>query len=107
MTRSITRFNRKVFMFAAASMAIDGYSPTYRQIADGCGLLSISNIAKHIDALEENGYVRRLYSIRGESLTNGAAFEFELTGKGKTYFRTQLVNQQSCPVCGNQLRAAA
>lgn len=37
-----------------------GYSPSYREIAEGVGLKSIGHLTQIIDGLEERGYIRRI-----------------------------------------------
>ena len=36
-----------------------GYPPSYREIADACGLSSTSHVAYHLDRLQAAGLVRR------------------------------------------------
>lgn len=36
-----------------------GYSPTFREIADAVGLLSVSSVHKHISDLADQGYIKR------------------------------------------------
>lgn len=37
-----------------------GYSPSYREIAEGVGRKSIGHLTQIIDGLEQRGYIRRL-----------------------------------------------
>nr|WP_246331072.1 transcriptional repressor LexA [Saccharopolyspora hordei] len=40
-----------------------GYSPSTRQIGDAVGLRSTSSVSKHLNALEEKGFLRRSPSV--------------------------------------------
>jgi SOS-response transcriptional repressor LexA len=46
-------------MIVAFKRAHDGNSPTYREIMRACELRSTSAVAYHLDALEDQGLIRR------------------------------------------------
>lgn len=46
-----------VYRFIAEFIAERGYSPTYREIAEGVGLKSPSTVLKHLKSLKSEGRV--------------------------------------------------
>lgn len=51
----------------------NGVMPTFREMADGIELRSVSNIYRLLDALEERGHIARLPNrARAIALTNAA-----------------------------------
>lgn len=50
---------QRVLEYLVAYHAEHGYAPNYRQIAEGCGLSTISLVTGHLDALEREGYIKR------------------------------------------------
>lgn len=55
----ITKKQSQVLQFIDSYMTKFGFSPTYAEIAEHMGLASKSPVAKHIDALEAAGYVKK------------------------------------------------
>lgn len=60
-----------------------GYSPAFREIAEGVGITSLSTVSKHLDTLESKGYIkRRDNGRRAIYLTVGKCPVWRPTGKG-------------------------
>ena len=65
---------REVFNFIRDYLAMHTWSPSYREIADGCGLAWPSSVSRHLDRLEDWGLIRR---------EPGQARSIALTPKGE------------------------
>jgi repressor LexA len=50
---------KQVWMYIAKWGHDKGYPPTYREIAEGLKMASVSTVVYHLDALEKKGYLRR------------------------------------------------
>lgn len=60
----------KIIKFVAEFLDANGYPPTIRDIARGCGISSTSVVAYNLDKLEQAGYLRRRSDIsRGIELS--------------------------------------
>lgn len=57
----LTRKQHELMVFADAYILEHGISPTCQEMADALDLKSKSGIVRLLDALEERGYIRRLY----------------------------------------------
>jgi repressor LexA len=63
----------------------NGYSPSYREIAEGLGLSSPATIAEHLKTLQQKGYLNfenmnRSIELTHESFCLGRAIELPLVG---------------------------
>lgn len=47
----------RIYVFVRDFIADHGYSPSYREIADGVGLRSTSTVLYHLDVLAKDGRV--------------------------------------------------
>jgi len=56
---ALTRRQKEVLDFIAGFIEEKGYSPSYEEIAAGLRLASLATVHKHIQALEQKGYLRR------------------------------------------------
>lgn len=54
-----TRRQREILDFIVDFVESHGYQPSYQQIANHCGLSSKGGVAKHIQALERKGLLKR------------------------------------------------
>lgn len=60
MARSaLTKKQRKTLDFIISFIEQKGYSPSYREIADGLKLSSVATVAQHIDTLVEKGFLEK------------------------------------------------
>lgn len=50
----------QVMQFIRAFKSKTGYSPTYREIAANMGIRSTNGVKKHIEALENKGYIETI-----------------------------------------------
>ncbi len=50
---------RAVWQYIAKWSYDKGYPPTYREIAEGLKMASVSTVVYHLDALQRKGYIRR------------------------------------------------
>lgn len=64
MTRTLTRTQANQLAFMVGFIDRHGYGPSYRTIADGLGLASISGVHRVNRGLEERGVLRRHADIR-------------------------------------------
>ena len=82
----LTRQQFRVYDFIRKFLAVRGYSPSYKEIAEHLGLSSVATIHKHISNLEQKGLVRKGWN-RGRSLevvpmeTTVGAREIPLEGR--------------------------
>jgi len=54
-----TKRQREILDFIVDFIESHGYEPSYQQIANHCGVASKGGIARHIEALEKKGLLRR------------------------------------------------
>ena len=79
MEETLTRKQMRVLEIIRNSRAVDGYSPTMREIASELGVSSVATVAGHVDALEARGLLRRrpdrarslLLTSRGRAVIEG------------------------------------
>lgn len=82
----LTRQQFRVYDFIRKFLAVRGYSPSYKEIAEHLGLSSVATIHKHISNLEQKGLVRKGWN-KGRSLevvpmeTTVGAREIPLEGR--------------------------
>lgn len=55
----MTRRQKEVLDFIRTFIGVNGYSPTMRQIKDGCQMTAVSNAYRIVVALEEQGVIKR------------------------------------------------
>ena len=60
----LTAVQRQALDFIAARIALDGVSPSYREIGAALGLKNMSRVCAIVRALVERGYVRHLTRSR-------------------------------------------
>ncbi len=71
-----TKKQRVLLDFIGQFIAEHGYSPSYREIVNGCGYNSIATVAVHINNLISRGHLRkRDHSARSLELTASAVEE--------------------------------
>ncbi len=69
----LTKRQKAIFTFLRDYLDRYGYSPTLEEIADHFGLASLNGVYKHLKALEERGFIRRLSNqARSIQLLDGA-----------------------------------
>lgn len=56
----LTARQQDVLRFIIAFQEAKGFSPCFREIAEGVGLRAKSRVAAHLDDLEQRGAIRRL-----------------------------------------------
>lgn len=56
----LTKRQQEVLAYIAKTTLGQGYSPSYREIMEGVGWRSTSNVARVVDALVARGYLRKL-----------------------------------------------
>jgi len=59
MAGKITTKQKEILEFLKAEILSKGYPPAVREICEAVGLRSTSSVHAHLEALEENGYIRR------------------------------------------------
>ncbi|MFA6219626.1 MAG: hypothetical protein WC692_07575 [Erythrobacter sp.] len=59
---SLTLRQQDVLRFIIGFQQAKGFSPSFREIAQGVGNRAVSRVALHLDVLEERGAIRRLAS---------------------------------------------
>ncbi len=71
-----TKKQRVLLDFIEQFITKHGYSPSYREIVNGCGYNSVATVAVHINNLISRGHLRkRDHSARSLELTVGAVEE--------------------------------
>jgi repressor LexA len=58
-SQTLPKRQQQVWMFIAKWCYNKDYPPTYREIAEGLKMASVSTVVYHLDALEKKGYLRR------------------------------------------------
>jgi repressor LexA len=58
MTESITKKQKEILDYITEFISVNGYSPSYREIADYFGLSSPATIFEHIKGLEDKGFIK-------------------------------------------------
>lgn len=56
---TLPKRQNQVWLFIARWCHNKGYPPTYREIAEGLKMASVSTVVYHLEALEKKGYLRR------------------------------------------------
>lgn len=59
MKKSLPERTEAVYIFCRGFTLENGYPPTTREVAEGCGLGSNSTASRHLDKLVSLGYIRR------------------------------------------------
>ena len=59
MKTALTKKQRKTLDFVTTFIEEKGYSPSYREIANGLKLSSVATVAQHIDTLVEKGFLEK------------------------------------------------
>jgi repressor LexA len=59
MKTALTKKQRKTLDFVISFIEEKGYSPSYREIANGLKLSSVATVAQHIDTLVEKGFLEK------------------------------------------------
>lgn len=59
MKSALTKKQRKTLDFVSSFIEQKGYSPSYREIANGLKLSSVATVAQHIDTLVEKGFLQK------------------------------------------------
>lgn len=54
---SLTKKQKELLDYVKQFIDEKGYSPSYREMAVGLGISSVSTVAKHVDNLMVNGYL--------------------------------------------------
>ena len=57
---SLTKRQKKILDYIKDFLCLHGYSPTLKEIATHFNLASLNGVYKHLQALEERGFIRRL-----------------------------------------------
>ncbi len=69
----LTKRQKAIFTFLRDYLDRHGYSPSLEEIAEHFGLASLNGVYKHLKALEERGFIRRLSNqARSIQLLDGA-----------------------------------
>lgn len=58
----LTKRQKQILDFLAEFIAENHYSPSFEEIADSMNLKSVATVHKHLQVLEEKGYVRREFN---------------------------------------------
>lgn len=74
---------REILNFLTEFLEIKGYSPSYKEIADGLGLSSKGSVARHIETLESQGFLDRIrdengFTLRLKSDSSGGCRHFPI-----------------------------
>jgi repressor LexA len=74
---------REILNFLTEFLEIKGYSPSYKEIADGLGLSSKGSVARHIETLEAQGFLDRIrdengFTLRLKSDSSGGCRHFPI-----------------------------
>lgn len=56
----VTRRQRQILDFLSEYLEVNGYSPSFEEIAKHINVSSLNGVYKHLEALEERGFIRRL-----------------------------------------------
>lgn len=59
MKTALTKKQRKTLDFVTTFIEEKGYSPSYREIANGLKLSSVATVAQHVDTLVEKGFLEK------------------------------------------------
>lgn len=59
---ALTRRQKQVLDFLVGFINRKGYSPSFEEIGDSLGLSSLATVHKHLDTLEDKGFIRRRYN---------------------------------------------
>lgn len=59
MKSALTKKQRKTLDYVSSFIEQKGYSPSYREIANGLKLSSVATVAQHIDTLVEKGFLQK------------------------------------------------
>ncbi|MFA6524918.1 MAG: transcriptional repressor LexA [Patescibacteria group bacterium] len=58
MTENITKKQKEILDYITEFISVNGYSPSYREMADYFGLSSPATIFEHIKGLEDKGFIK-------------------------------------------------
>ena len=67
MKPALTKKQRKTLDFITTFIEQKGYSPSYREIANGLKLNSVATVAQHIDTLVDKGFLEKVRIRLGPS----------------------------------------
>ena len=62
MTKKLTERQKHIYDFINIYIKENGYSPTFREIADANNIKSVNGVNDHLKALEKKGYIKKISS---------------------------------------------
>lgn len=86
MTETLTKKQHEILEYISESIQLNGYAPSYQEIADYFGLSSKATVYEHIKTLEDKGYLkapsqaRSLEILPVESSIDRPAIELPMIG---------------------------
>lgn len=86
MTENLTKKQKQILDYITEFISINGFSPSYREIAEYFGLSSPATIYEHIKGLEDKGYIKaedkkaRSIKIFKKEIKERPALELPLVG---------------------------
>lgn len=77
MPKTLTPSQNSVFNFIQNYLRERGFAPSYREIASGCNLKSISTVQSHVKTLEEKNYLRLDPEEHGRGIRLSPEYDFK------------------------------
>jgi repressor LexA len=100
---ALTKRQKEVLDFIADFVEVNGYSPSYEELAQGLNLASLATVHKHIQALESRNYLHRLFN-QSRSLEVSAKYAQERR-KGRASTRSTDIPLAGRIAAGNPVEA--
>lgn len=89
---------QSILIYVTSCLDNEGYSPTYREIAEAVGLRSTSSVSRYIEQLKEEGKLTELDNMKYRTV--GAARQISLPHRRESCNkRVQLITEKGGYVC--------
>jgi repressor LexA len=71
---ALTKRQKEILDYISDHIGVNGYAPTFEEIADTFGYASLATVHEHVSNLERKGYIRKAYNqSRSIELVQGSA----------------------------------
>lgn len=96
---SLTKRQKQVLDFLAESIAENHYSPSFEEIARNMNLSSVATVHKHLQVLQEKGYLERLFN-RSRALEITPKYYEEIRSNREKLKSFHRADEPSAPLVG-------
>lgn len=97
---ALTKRQKEVLEFLAAFIAENHYSPSFEEIASHLNLASVATVHKHLNVLEDKGYLRRGFN-RSRTLEIAPKYYKEIRSNRRNLHAFHRTSDLAAPLVGS------